>query len=143
MQIFTIDNNSDIKDYCKKYKFKVKDFKPFQFICEYYETSSSWGHRGYVLYNGYNTGITYKIRYYNRTWESYTYRNLLSNLIMRVMTYLTGNKIDYRYVLNPEGQELRDLKRLTKKEFINKYKYYTSKEYTETKKVFANNTEVK
>ena len=59
------------------------------------------------------------------------------------MTYLTVDEIDYNYVLKPKGQELRDLKRLTKKEFITKYKYYTSKEYTETKKAFVKTTEVK
>lgn len=143
MEIFTIDNNQDIKDFCKSYGFKIKDFKPLQFVCEYYETSSSWGHKGRVLYNNHDTGVTYKIRYYNRTWECYTYQSLLKQLIRQAMTYLKHNEIDYSHVLKPKSQELRDLKRLTKKEFTTKYKYYTSKEYTETKKAFIKTTEVK
>lgn len=59
------------------------------------------------------------------------------------MTYLKDNKIDYNHVIKPKGQELRDLKRLSKKDFIKKYSYYTSKEYTETKKAFIKTTEVK
>lgn len=143
MKIFTIDNNQDIKEMCKNYGFKIKDFKPLQFVCEYYETSSSWGHKGRVLYNNHDIGVTHKIRYYNRTWECYTYQSLLKQLIRQAMTYLTVDEIDYNYVLKPKGQELRDLKRLTKKEFLTKYKYYTSKEYTETKKAFVKTTEVK
>jgi len=143
MQIFTIDNNQNIKDYCKSYGFKIKDFKPLQFVCEYYETRNSWGHRGRVLYNNHDIGVTCKIRYYNRTWECYTYQSLLLKLIRKAMTYLKNNEIDYNYVLNPKGQTLRDLKRLTKKEFMNIYPYFTSKEYTETKKHLLKNTEVK
>lgn len=143
MEIFTIDNNQDIKDHCKEYRFKIKDFKPFQFVCEYYETSSSWGHKGRILYNNYDTGISYKIRYYNRTWERYRFQSLLKHLIRQAMSYLKHNEIDYSHVLKPKGQELRDLKRLSKKEFMGKYSYFTSKEYTETKKAFIKTTEVK
>ena len=136
MQIFTIDNNEDIKQRCKDYKFKVKDFKPLQFVCEYYETSSSWGHRGRILCNGHDINVTYKIRYYNRTWECYRYQSLLLQLIRCAMSYLKNNTIDYSQVLKPKGQELRDLKRLSKKDFKNKYPYYTNKQYIETKKAF-------
>lgn len=143
MQIFTINNNEDIKQRCKDYGFKIKDFKPLQFVCEYYETRNSWGHKGKILYNGHDINITGKIRYYNRTWECYTYQSLLLQLIKQAMTYLRDNKIDYSHVLKPKRQELKDLKRLTKKEFTTKYKYYTSKEYTETRKAFIKTTEVK
>lgn len=143
MEIFTIDNNQDIKDFCKSYGFKIKDFKPFQFACEYYETRNSWGHKGRVLYNNHDIGVTYKIRYYNRTWECYRFQSLLEHLIRQAATYLKDNEIDYSYVLKPKGQELKDLKRLTKKEFMGKYSYFTSKEYTETKKAFVKTTEVK
>lgn len=137
MQIFTIDNNEDIKKRCKEYGFKIKDFKPLQFICEYYETRNSWGHKGRILYNGHDINVTSKIRYYNRTWECYTYQSLLFQLIRQAMTYLKDNKINYSKVLRPKGQELRDLKRLSKIEFIKKYRYYTATEYRETKKAFV------
>jgi len=137
MRIFTIDNNQDIKDRCKAYGFKIKDFKPLQFVCEYYETSSSWGHKGRILYNNHDIGITAKIRYYNRTWECYTYQSLLLQLVRQAMTYLKNNEIDYRQVLSVKGQQLKDLKRLSKKDFIKKYSYFTSKEYTETRKAFV------
>ena len=137
MEIFTIDNNQDIKDFCKSYGFKIKDFKPLQFICEYYETRNSWGHKGRVLYNNHDIGVTYKIRYYNRTWECYTYQSLLKQLIRKAMTYLRHNEIDYNYVLRFKGQVFKDFKRLCKKDFIKKYSMVTSKEYTETKKAFV------
>jgi len=134
MQTFTIDNNKDIKKRCKQYGFKIKDFKPLQFVCDYYETYNSWGHKGEVLYNNQNIGITYKIRYKNRTWERYTYQSLLLHLICLAMTYLSGNTIDFTQVLPLKGQEIKDIKKLTKKDFIIKYPFFTSKEYTETKK---------
>lgn len=143
MEIFTIDNNQDIKDRCKAYGFKIKDFKPLQFICEYYETSSSWGHKGRILYNNHDIGLTAKRRYYNRTWECYRYQSLLLDMIELAMSYLKDNEIDYKYVLAVKGQQLKDLKRLSKKDFIKKYSYFTSKEYTETKKAFVKTTEVK
>lgn len=143
MQIFTIDNNEDIKDYCKSYGFKIKDFKPLQFVCESYETRNSWGHTGRVLYNNHDTGVTYYIRYYNRTWECYQYQSLLKQLIKLAMTYLKNNTIDYTFVLKPKEQELKDLRKLSKKEFIKKYSYYTSKQHTETKKAFIKDTEAK
>lgn len=134
MQIFTIDNNEDIKKRCKQFGFKIKDFKPLQFVCESYETRNSWGHKGKVLYNNKDIGITYKIRYYNRTWESYRYQSLLLHLIRLAMSYLSHDTIDFTVVLILEGQEIKDIKQLNKKDFIIKYPFFTSKEYIETKK---------
>lgn len=141
MQIFTIDNNKDIKEYCHTYGFKVKDFKPIQFVCDYYETRNSWGHIGRVLYNNQDINITDRIRYYNRTWEQYQYQSLLKNLIIKTMTYLFDNKIDFRYVYPLTKECKRDMNKLTKKDFLTKYKNITSKEYTEIKKFY--NKEVK
>lgn len=55
----------------------------WQFVNEYWETSYAWGHKTTILKNGYDYE-PYKVRYYNRTWESYTYqtcmRGALGNL---------------------------------------------------------------
>lgn len=86
MQIFTVDNNEDIKELCKKNKIRIKDIRPYQFVCEYYETRNSWGHKGKVLYNNNDCiGITHRIRYYNRTWECYTYQSLLLDMVNKVI----------------------------------------------------------
>lgn len=47
--------------------------------CEYYETRYSWGHKGWLYRDNHEIGYQ-KITYYNRTWESYEFQSLLSNL---------------------------------------------------------------
>ena len=125
---FDIDNNDDIKKYVEKYKFNIKDFKDVSFFCDYYETRNSWGHRGHVMGLGLNT----KIRYYNRTWECYTYQSLLFRLLDMYATHLTG--IDYSKVLYLNANELYDFKTMSRKNFMSKYTWCDSSNYRETKK---------
>ena len=52
----------------------------YTFVCETWETSKAWGHRVTMFRN--NTEYTtQKIRYYNRTWESYRYRTCVFKCI--------------------------------------------------------------
>ena len=51
-------------------------------VCESYETSKSWGHKATVLNNGEEV-CKDKIRYYNRTWESFQYASILSNALYK------------------------------------------------------------
>lgn len=130
-QIFDLENNADIKEYINKYKFDEKDFKDVSFFCEYYETRNSWGHRGHVMGIGLNCLDT-KRRYYNRTWECYTYQSLLFDLLDKYATYLTD--IDYSKVLYLNVNELYDFKTMKRKDFMNKYTWCSVGNYRETRK---------
>lgn len=130
-QIFDLENNADIKEYINKYKFDEKDFKDVRFYCEYYETRNSWGHRGHVIGIGLND-LSTKRRYYNRTWECYTYQSLLFDLLDKYATYLTD--IDYSKVLVLSDNELKEFKELERKDFIKKYTWCSAGNYRETRK---------
>ena len=130
-QIFDLENNADIREYINKYKFDEKDFKDVSFFCQYYETRNSWGHRGHVMGIGLNCLDT-KRRYYNRTWESYTYQSLLFDLLDKYATYLTD--IDYSKVLYLNVNELYDFKTMKRKDFMSKYTWCGTGNYRETKK---------
>ena len=62
------------------YNKKINGVK-FTFVCECWDTSTSWGHK-VTLYQNDNVIIgSVKIRYYNRTWERYQYQNAIKNVI--------------------------------------------------------------
>ena len=90
MRIFTTENNKDIENIFNGHGLSLDDCKNLQFVCDTYSTSRSWGHKGKVLRNGFDTGITHRIRYYNRTWESYEYESLLHNLIGKYIKQYKG-----------------------------------------------------
>lgn len=48
----------------------------WELVNEYWETSYSWGHKTTIIRNGYEY-LTRKVRYYNRTWEYYTYQTCM------------------------------------------------------------------
>lgn len=48
----------------------------WQLINESWQKGYSWGHRTIVFKNGYEMA-EHKCRYYNRTWESYTYETCM------------------------------------------------------------------
>lgn len=52
----------------------------YTFICQYYETATSWGHKVKLLQNGYEIARQ-KIRYYNRTWERYTFQSCMNSCV--------------------------------------------------------------
>lgn len=130
MQIFTYDNNDDVKYLIDRFQFQ-NELKDIRVYCNYYETRNSWGHRGHV-----ETGTHYlnegKIRYWNRTWECYTYQSLLKYLVRGAMTMLTG--IDYDYVRTLSDDEIKDIKAMKSSAFRNKYEWCSAKAYRETKK---------
>jgi len=47
---------------------------------EYYETRYSWGHKASLYINNHKVEHD-KIRYYNRTWESYQFQSILNSII--------------------------------------------------------------
>ena len=58
------------------FEFTAPGGKKYVFRCWYYETRTSWGHKCEVLDDNYNTICKCRIRYYNRTWESYRYQSV-------------------------------------------------------------------
>ncbi len=86
--------------------------KNYTIVAETYETSSAWGHKATLLktYDGDVTATlaTHKIRYYNRTWESYEYQSVVKALLYKVIDQQVQNYIDdYKYI--------NDIKRLSRK----------------------------
>lgn len=60
----------------------------FTFVCESWRTCNSWGHQVTLYKNDtFKVGRT-KIRYYNRTWESYLYQRAI-----KIVIYDTLEKI--------------------------------------------------
>jgi hypothetical protein len=86
--------------------------KNYTIVAETYETSSAWGHKATLLKTlDDDTTIelrSHKIRYYNRTWESYQYQSVIRGLLYDTMQFHIKRYIDdYKYINN--------IKRLSKK----------------------------
>ncbi len=63
----------------------IKITKQLAVGAEYYETSRSWGHKAHLYLGRTENGngnliLKEKVRYYNRTWESYKFETVLKNL---------------------------------------------------------------
>ena len=52
----------------------------WQFVNEYWETRNSWGHKTTILRNDYEY-LSHKVRYYNRTWEMYTFQTCMRGTV--------------------------------------------------------------
>lgn len=61
------------------YMYEVDGVK-YNFLCRTWETSQSWGHE-VELKEGYRTIATARCRYYNRTWEMFTYQTCMEKAI--------------------------------------------------------------
>ena len=71
-----------------------------ELVNESWSTSRNWGHKTNVIVNGYDYG-TYKVRYCNRTWESYTFQSCMTGAIAKVMRYnITRYLENYKYTNN-------------------------------------------
>lgn len=107
----------------KKY---VRGKNEYEFVCEYWETSQAWGHKVTMLKNGveYQTN---RVRYYNRTWEMWTYQTAICGAIYKEIEEREKRLInDYKYnngikrlkadvkenLINADGiiKELKELK---------------------------------
>ena len=88
-----------------------------ELVNESWSTSKNWGHKTNVIVNGYDYG-TYKVRYCNRTWESYTFQSCMTGAIAKVMRYnITRYLENYKYTNN-----ITRFKKGQKEELIAKYK---------------------
>lgn len=53
----------------------------FTFVCESWQTRNSWGHKVSLYQNESFFVGSAKIRYYNRTWESYLFQSAIKSVI--------------------------------------------------------------
>ena len=80
----------------------------FTLVCESWSNSASWGHEVTLYKNDYYKIGRAKIRYYNRTWESYQYQSAIKSVIYSVLEQIkSAAKIAFK--------ELHHYKVLTKK----------------------------
>lgn len=94
--------------------------RKYQFVNDSWSTSNAWGHKTNVIRNGYDYG-THKHRYYNRTWESYTYQSCMYGAIEEIKERELERFINnYKYQNNIErfkkGQKEEVIKLFEKNE---------------------------
>ena len=65
-------------------KIKCKSGNEYNIINETWETSRAWGHKS-TLIAPWGEVESRKVRYYNRTWESYTYQTCMSGLLDTIL----------------------------------------------------------
>lgn len=69
----------------------------WQLINESWETRNSWGHKTTILRNDYEY-LSHKVRYYNRTWERYTYETCMRGTVEELRDQQLSRYIDdYKY----------------------------------------------
>ncbi len=104
-------------------KIKCKSGNEYNIVNEYWETSRAWGHKS-TLVAPWGEVESRKVRYYNRTWESYTYQNCMSGLLD---TILENNLKSYIAQI----KEVRGITRLLKSTREEIENDWNKKEYTQ------------
>ena len=85
---------------------KVNDVN-FRFVCESWSNSRGWGHRVVLFKNGIEINEA-KIKYQNRTWESYVYQSCMEKAVGQL---LEKRKLE----LIANYKRVNDLSRLSQK----------------------------
>ena len=65
-------------------KSQCKSGNEYNIVNETWETSRAWGHKS-TLVAPWGEVESRKVRYYNRTWESYTYQTCMSGLLDTIL----------------------------------------------------------
>jgi hypothetical protein len=60
---------------------KTTSGNQYSIVSEYWENSRAWGHRSVLLRGGDYEVANSRVRYYNRTWEMYTYQSCMSAVV--------------------------------------------------------------
>ena len=104
-------------------RIECKNGRVYNIVNETWETSRAWGHKS-TLIAPWGEVESHKVRYYNRTWERYTYESCMSGLIE---TILEDNLKSYI----TQYKEKNDITRLTslQKDMIKAE--WQEKEYTQ------------
>ena len=104
-------------------KIKCKSGNEYNIVNETWETSRAWGHKSTLVAPG-GEVESHKVRYYNRTWESYTYQTCMSGLLD---TILENNLKSYIAQI----KEVRGITRLLKSTREEIENDWNKKEYTQ------------
>ena len=77
-------------------KIICKNGREYNIVNESWETSNAWGHKS-TLIAPWGEVESHKVRYYNRTWERYTYQTCMGGLINTILednlkSYITQYK---------------------------------------------------
>lgn len=59
---------------------RIINGKKYTFACHSWETTNRWGHEVRLHLDGYEIA-KHRVRYYNRTWESYCYQSCMLQLV--------------------------------------------------------------
>lgn len=59
---------------------KTKSGNIYKFVNEGWSNSNGWGHKTTIIRNSYDYE-PHKVRYYNRTWEMYTFQTCMSGAV--------------------------------------------------------------
>ena len=99
---------------------EVRDVKVrgtnFRFVCESWSNSRAWGHRVVIFENGREVDEA-KIRYYNRTWECYTYQSCMQKVVRQLLEHRKERVInDYKYMNNISRLTQKKKEELIKKD---------------------------
>ena len=86
-------------------RIECKNGRVYNIVNETWETSRAWGHKS-TLIAPWGEVESKKVRYYNRTWESYTYQHCMRYLLG---TILENNLKSYI----TQYKEKNDITRLT------------------------------
>lgn len=62
----------------------------FSFVCESWRTRNSWGHEVTLYKNDILKIGRTRIRYYNRTWESYEFQSAIKNVLFETIEKIKG-----------------------------------------------------
>ena len=81
--------------------FTCKKYPEFKIVAYSYETRNSWGHKATLIHNDTHELNTYKITYYNRTWECYRYQLVIKSILYDYMQSIIKEFInDYKKTYN-------------------------------------------
>ena len=95
--------------------FQCKAYPEFSIVAYSYETSNSWGHKAELIHNNDYTLNKYKIRYYNRTWETYQYQSVIKSVLNDYITQVINEYInDYKYTNNIKRLKSQQREELTR-----------------------------
>lgn len=113
--VLTSNNNKNT--YTMIYNKEINGVK-FTFVCESWKTRNSWGHQVTLYKNDTFKVGRVKIRYYNRTWESYLYQSAIKSVIYNAIEEIkTAAKVAFK--------ALHDYKVMTKKRAAEFTEYLT------------------
>lgn len=103
-------------------KIICKSGNEYNIVNEYWETSRAWGHKSTLLAS-WGEVASHKVRYYNRTWESYRYQTCMGQLLANILesnqkSYITEYKEKYGISRLLADKKAEVIKEWEQKEYI-------------------------